>query len=97
MATATKDEAREALSPYHGLICRVILEAWDEWRLVHAFRVKAGMAPVLYSRTISNYVFDAIARRAIPALGSVDKINVDWDTQTFRGSSVNRVGDFDGS
>lgn len=84
MAIATKDEVRAVLSPYHGVIRKIILEAWAEWREVQALRVKAGMAPVLYSRTVSNYVFDAIARRAIPLLGAEEKINVDSDSQTFR-------------
>jgi hypothetical protein len=84
MGGATKDNVRAVLSPYHGVIRKIILDAWDEWRAVQAFRVSVGMSPILYSRTVSNYVFDAIARRAIPALGAEEKINVDLETQTFR-------------
>jgi hypothetical protein len=84
MARAMKEEVRAALTPYHAMLGKIIRDAWAEWRTLQAFRVEKGMAPVLYPRTISNYVFDAIARRAIPLLGAEERINLDLDSQTFR-------------
>jgi hypothetical protein len=84
MARAMKEEVRAALAPYHAMLGKIIRDAWAEWRAIQAFRVEQKMAPVLYSRTISNYVFDAIARRAIPLLGAEERINLDLDSQTFR-------------
>ena len=80
----TQDEVRAVLEPYHDVIRQVIDDSWDEWRMVHAFRLEAKLPPVLYHRTISNYVFDAIARRAIPAFAAKPLVNVKVEAQTFK-------------
>jgi hypothetical protein len=77
-------ETKAKLSPYHGIIRSVIDEAWAEWRKVQRFREDNGFNPVLYARTISNYMFDAIARRAIPRLGAEAKVLLQTDAQTFK-------------
>lgn len=84
MAIPTKDQARDTFGPYHGLIWRIINEAWDEWRAVQAFRADNGMSPLLYDRSVANYVFDAIARRAIPAFGAQERVNLNIESQTFK-------------
>jgi hypothetical protein len=84
MPIPTKGEAQRMLRPYHGLIWRIVHEAWDEWRTVQGLRVKHKMSPPLYSRTIANYVFDAVARRAIPAFGTEARVNVKVEAQTFK-------------
>ncbi len=61
-----------------------MIEAWDEWWRVQAFRVNAKMPPLLYRRTIANYVFDAIARRAIPLFGKEPRVRVQIEPQTFK-------------
>jgi hypothetical protein len=48
------------------------------------FRARRGMSPILYSRSIANYVFDAVARRAIPAFGAEPRITVKIEAQTFK-------------
>lgn len=84
MAIPTKDEAREILGPYHGLIWRIVHEAWAEWRAVQALRAATEMQPVLYHRTKANYVFDAIARRAILLFGAEPRVSVEDEAQTFK-------------
>jgi hypothetical protein len=37
-----------------------------------------------YPRTIANYVFDAVARRAILHFGSLDAVRVEIEAQTFK-------------
>lgn len=84
MAILSKDQARGILQPYHGLIWNVIQDAWTEWRSVHALRVAAELPPLLYQRTVSNYVFDAIARRAIPLFKHQERVSVSIEAQTFK-------------
>jgi hypothetical protein len=84
VAIPTKDEARDILDPYHEIIWSVVHEAWDECRAVQRMRADAGMAPLLYHRTIANDVFDAIARRAIPAFGMQPRVTVKIEAQTFK-------------
>lgn len=84
MAIPTKDKARDTFGPYHDLIWRIVHEAWAEWRTVQALRAEHGIAPPLYRRTIANDVFDAIARRAIPAFGAEPRVTVNVEAQTFK-------------
>lgn len=80
----TREEAIAATTPYQDLIFTIILDAWSEWRAVQAFRAEQNMSPVIYKRVIANYVHDAIARRAIPAFTSQEKVNVHLEAQTFK-------------
>ncbi len=84
VAIPTKNEARGILGPYHGLISRIVREAWDEWRMVHGFRTSVGLPPPLYHRTIVNDVFDGIARRAILLFGIEPRVSVEQEAQTFK-------------
>jgi hypothetical protein len=84
MAIPVKDDVKKILEPYHGKIRNVVEEAWTEWRAVQALRVDAGLPALLYQRTISNYIFDAIARRAIPAFGAESRVSVKIEAQTFK-------------
>jgi hypothetical protein len=84
MPIPTKDEAQAILGPYHGLIWQIVHEAWSEWRTVQGLRVKHKMPPLLYPRSIANYVFDAVARRAIPAFAAESRVTVKIETQTFK-------------
>ena len=84
MAIPTKDEARNTFGPYHPLIWQIVQEAWAEWRQIQTLRADNGLAPLLYPRSISNYVFDAIARRAIPAFGAEERVNLLIEAQTFK-------------
>jgi len=84
MPIPTKGEGREILSPYHPLIWRIVHEAWAEWETIQRFRVEQRMSAPLYSRSIANYVFDAVARRAIPAFAAEDRVSVKIEAQTFK-------------
>ena len=84
MPIPTIEDIKKTMGPYHGGILSIVRGAWGEWREIHGLRIAAEMAPVLYRRTISNYVFDAIARRAIPAFGSEPRVRVKVESQTFK-------------
>lgn len=84
MPIPTMPQAKQALGPYHGLIWSIIDDAWSEWRAVQRFREQNGFGPVLYTRTPSNYMFDAIARRAIPRLGVNAAVMLAIEAQTFK-------------
>ncbi len=81
---ATKEEVQAALSQYHPLIRKIIDDAWAEWRAVEGFRQGQDYGAIAYKRTISNYMFDGIARRAIRVLGSLDGIHVKPEAQTVK-------------
>jgi hypothetical protein len=78
------DDVRRVLEPYHGKLRDSVAEAWKEWRQVRAFRVEAGMSPPLYHRTVANYIFDAVARKAIPTFGKEPRVRVQIEAQTFK-------------
>lgn len=84
MSRMTQEEVKVALSPYHGRIKQVVIEGFDEWLRVAAFRVTSGYSSVLYSRTVANYVFDAIARNAQVVFGREKTIRVRQETQTIK-------------
>ncbi|MFI5014865.1 MAG: hypothetical protein ACHQAY_21220 [Hyphomicrobiales bacterium] len=86
-----KDKVRSVLEPYHPRIRSVVERAWAEWRAVSAFRTKSKFSPLMYPRTVANYVFDAIARYAIAEFASDDRVHVRVEPQTvkfFFGGSV---------
>jgi hypothetical protein len=62
----------------------IVHSAWAEWRRVQELRNGAGIQPLLYRRTISNYVFDAIARNALPAFMAEPRVSVKAEAQTFK-------------
>ena len=84
MAIPTKAEARRTFGPYHPLIWRIIHEAFAEWRKVQQLRADNGLAPLLYDRTKSNDIFDAIARRGILGFGAEERVNLIIESQTFK-------------
>ncbi len=80
----SEDEVREALTPYHSRIRQVILDGFAEWLAVANCRSQKGFAPVLYPRTITNYVFDAIARNARTVFGADASVRVRDEAQTVK-------------
>jgi len=94
MAVTSKKEIQFLLSDYHGRIRAVVERAWDEWRAVASFMSEQGMGPVLYSRTIANFVFDAIARHAVKEFSSDPSVNIKVESQTvkfiFKGQVLGR-------
>jgi hypothetical protein len=84
MAIPTMDEVKATLEPYHHDIRRVIAEAWAEWRQVETLRADQGYGTIAYNRTIANFIFDGIARRAIPHFGALNTVRVEIESQTFK-------------
>ncbi|MDX6613847.1 MAG: hypothetical protein QOD75_3033 [Blastocatellia bacterium] len=84
MAHAVKEEVRAILGEYHSSIRRVVELAWAEWRTVAALRVEHDLAPLMYPRTITNDVFDAIARFGIAEFNGKPSVNVKVEAQTFK-------------
>ena len=84
MTIATEVEVRTALAPYHGIIRKVVDDAWSEWRAVEAFRQESQFGAVSYHRTIANYMFDAMARRATRAFAAVDGVHIRPEAQTVK-------------
>lgn len=80
----TKDETLANTSRFHDLIHSIVQEAWDEWLAVKAFLARENFGPVMYNRVIANYVFDAIAKRAIPAFHSMENVTIKIEAQTFK-------------
>lgn len=79
----TMSEARSLLEPLHNRILDVVEGAWAEWRAVRAFRQSQQYPPMLYDRSVANYVFDAISRLA--AVFAADPtVHVVREAQTFK-------------
>jgi hypothetical protein len=77
-------DVKAILEPYHPRIRGIVEKAWVEMRTVVGLRSQNGIAPMLYSRTISNEVFDAIARYAIAEFINDPTVHVVIETQTIK-------------
>ena len=84
MPHPVEEEVREILLPFHGRIRLVVERAWAEWRLVEKFRSESGMTAILYSRTVANYVFDAIARVAMAEFMDDASVHLKIESQTIK-------------
>ncbi len=80
----SEDQVRKALTPYHSRIKGAIVAGFAEWLAVVECRTKNGFSPVLYPRTVTNYVFDAIARNARSVLGADPTVRVLDESQTVK-------------
>lgn len=90
----SKAEAVEIWGPNHPRIAAVIKKAWDEWKSIRSFRSENGLGPVLYQRTISNEIFDGIARYARSEFGTDDAFLMCIEPQTFKLIHKGCVGRF---
>jgi len=84
MPLADKHAVQDVLEPFHGRIRSVVERAWAEWRSHAAWRLEAGLEPLLYSRTVSNYVFDAIARIAVAEFAGDTSVHLLIEAQTIK-------------
>ncbi len=80
----SEEEVKEALTPFHYQISGIVIRAFAEWVEVADCRTNKGFSPVLYSRTIANYVFDAIAREALAEFNSERRVRVIEESQTVK-------------
>lgn len=84
MTHPIEDNVKQALTDYHRRIHSVINRAWGEWQEVEEFRRSRRFGPVLYPRTVANYVFDAIARIATAEFSSDVRCRVLTEPQTIK-------------
>jgi hypothetical protein len=84
MSHPVKEDVELLLKPFHGRIRQTVERAWDEWKAVSAFRAESSFDPLLYPRTVANYVFDAIARHAIEEFEGDPSVNVKIEPQTVK-------------
>jgi hypothetical protein len=91
MPHPVKEDVQASLKRYHHRIRKVVDRAWAEWRAMAAYRADNGFNPFLYSRTVANIVFDAIARHAIAEFAGDASVHIEIEPQTiklFFGGSV---------
>jgi hypothetical protein len=81
---AEKDDVQDILGPFHARIRSVVERAWEERRAEAAWRIETGLDPLLYSRTVANYIFDAIARIAVNEFAGDASVNVRVEPQTIK-------------
>jgi hypothetical protein len=84
MPVPVKEDVQGILEPYHRRIRSVVERAWAEWRAVADFRSESSFSPVLYPRTVANYVFDAIARIAIAEFAGETSVHIRIEAQTVK-------------
>jgi hypothetical protein len=84
VAYPVKEDVQAIFAPYHARIRSVVERAWEEWRVVAVFRTTRHFAPVLYSRTVANYVFDAIARNAVSEFAADASVHIKIEPQTVK-------------
>lgn len=84
MPSPLKQDVQSALEDFHPRIRRVVEKAWAEWRMIADFLSKQRLGPVLYPRTVANFVFDAIARYAVAEFASDPSVHVRVEAQTIK-------------
>jgi hypothetical protein len=84
LPTISESAAREILTPFHDRIRAIVERAWAECRDVTDYRTTAGHGPRLYRRTLSNEMFDAIARQAISEFAADTNVYVRLEPQTLK-------------
>lgn len=84
MSAVSENEAFKILEPFHDRIRAVVERAWSECRSVADYRAANGFGALLYPRTVSNDMFDAIARQVISEFGSEDGVFVRLEAQTLK-------------
>jgi hypothetical protein len=77
-------DVKAILDPFHPRIRKIIELAWAEFRLIAELRTAHGLAPILYSRTVANDVFDAIVRYAIAEFASDPSVHIEIEAQTIK-------------
>jgi len=84
MPYPVKVDVQDVLEPYHHRIRGVVERAWAEWRAIEAFRAEQKFGPLMYSRTVANYVFDAIARIAVIEFAADASVHLEIEAQTIK-------------
>lgn len=84
MSSLSEDDVKQALEPFHNRIKGVVERAFSEWLDLAECQSKKGYTPVLYPRTATNYIFDAIARVGIDEFFIDDDVRVIEEAQTVK-------------
>jgi len=84
MARLSQDDVRKILEPFHPRILRVVKQAFADWRAVADWKAKQGLPSSIYSRTVSNDVFDYIASRGMAEFRTEPSVTVRPESQTFK-------------
>ncbi len=91
MDRLSEQDVKDALSPFHPRISAIINRAYAEWLSMAECRVKNGYAPLLYPRTVTNNIFDAIAREAMAEFNDDPNVRVVPESQTVKFCFSNEV------
>ncbi len=75
---------RATLEPHHSKIRGAILDGFAEVQAVDQYRRENDLGPRLYPRTVTNDIFDAVARRASSTFVGVPGVRVLHETQTVK-------------
>jgi hypothetical protein len=84
MARLSRDEVQSILEPFHSRILGVVKQAFADWRTLADFKAKNGIPTTIYSRTVSNEVFDLIASRGMAEFRADPSVTVKPEAQTFK-------------
>lgn len=84
MDKLTEADVKLTLEPFHGRISAVIRRGYGEWLEIKKFMAGNGHGAVLYPRTVSNIVFDAVARQALREFSEDGEVRVLADAQTVK-------------
>ena len=82
----TYDESavRDAMWPFRKIFWSIFDEAYQEWLAQRDWRISERLDPILYPRTKSTYIFDALARVGRRELRDVDGVEVIEEAQTLK-------------
>ena len=80
----SEDDVRRVLEPFHQRIWHVFQRGFSEWLTIKQCMSEQRIGPVLYPRTATNHIFDAVARNAIKEFGSDPSVSVKTESQTVK-------------
>lgn len=84
MTQYSEDEVKQQLSPYHDRIRSVIERGYDDWVQIKKYMARSSIGPVLYPRTVANFVFDAVVQHALIEFAEDEGIRIVKESQTVK-------------
>ena len=80
----SEEAVRRTLEPFHGRIWRVFQRGYADWLKIKELMSHHQMGPIIYPRTATNHIFDAIAQHAIKEFASAPSVSVRAESQTVK-------------
>jgi len=80
----SEDEVKQQLTPYHDRIRDVVERGYADWVQIKKFMAKNSIGPVLYPRTVANFVFDAVVQHALIEFAEDEGVRVKKEAQTVK-------------